>query len=48
MLRTKTAIIGSGMSGLSTAVNFLKNNYQDFLIVEAEDRIGIHIIIIFY
>ncbi len=39
-INTKTVIIGAGVSGISTAVNLLKNNYDDFLIFEAMDRIG--------
>ncbi len=37
----KTIIIGSGMSGIGASVNFLKHGYDDFLIIEAENRIGI-------
>lgn len=37
---TKTVIIGAGVSGLSTAANLLKHNYEDFLIFEANGRIG--------
>jgi monoamine oxidase len=37
----KTIIIGSGMSGIGAAVNFLKQGYDDFVIIEAENRIGI-------
>ena len=33
-------IIGAGVSGISTAVNLLKKNYNDLLIFEALDRIG--------
>jgi cation diffusion facilitator CzcD-associated flavoprotein CzcO len=36
----KTVIIGAGMSGISTAINLLDNNYKDFAIYEAQDRIG--------
>lgn len=37
---TKTVIIGAGISGISAAVNLLKHGYTDFLIFEANDRIG--------
>lgn len=37
----KTVIIGAGVSGVSAALNLLKNSYQDFLILEADNRIGI-------
>ncbi|CAF0922135.1 unnamed protein product [Brachionus calyciflorus] len=36
----ETVIIGAGMSGISAAVNFLKNGYENFLLFEASDRIG--------
>jgi monoamine oxidase len=36
----RTAIIGSGVAGMSCANNLLKNDYDDFLIFEALDRIG--------
>ena len=39
--KVKTIIIGSGMSGIGASVNFLKHGYDDFLIMEAENRIGI-------
>ena len=39
-VNTKTVIIGAGVSGISTAVNLLKKNYNDLLIFEALDRIG--------
>ena len=40
IVNTKTVIIGAGVSGISTAVNLLKKNYNDLLIFEALDRIG--------
>lgn len=40
MFSTKTVIIGAGISGISAAVNLLKNSYDEFLIFEANDRIG--------
>ena len=36
----KTVIIGSGISGIAASINFLKRGYDDFIIVEAENRIG--------
>lgn len=39
-INTKTVIIGAGVSGISTAINLLKNDYSDFLIYEAMDRYG--------
>lgn len=40
ILHTKSVIIGAGISGISTAINLLENNYEEFLIFEANDRIG--------
>lgn len=37
---TKTIIIGAGISGITAALNFLDNNYSDFLLIEGSDRIG--------
>ena len=39
-IHTKTVIIGSGVSGISTATSLLKNDYNDFMIYEAMERIG--------
>ena len=39
-INIKTAIIGSGIAGISTGINLLENNHQDFLIFEACNRIG--------
>jgi monoamine oxidase len=36
----KVLIIGAGMAGLSAANHLLKNAEQDFLIVEANSRVG--------
>ncbi len=36
----KTVIVGAGISGIGAACNLLKNGYQDFIILEANDRIG--------
>ena len=35
-----TLIVGSGVSGISAGLNFLKNGYENFTIIEALDRIG--------
>ncbi len=40
IIYTSTVIIGAGISGLSAAVNLLDNNYDDFYVLEALDRIG--------
>ena len=40
VIRVKTAIIGSGFSGISAAVNLLNNGHKDFLMFEALERIG--------
>ena len=39
-LNVKTIIIGSGIAGISCSLNLLKNNYYDFILCEALDRIG--------
>jgi monoamine oxidase len=39
-LHVRTVIVGSGVSGISCANNLLKNDYTDFLIFEALDRVG--------
>ncbi|XP_057321887.1 spermine oxidase [Microplitis mediator] len=36
----KICIIGAGMAGLSAANHLLKNNFSDFVIIEARNRIG--------
>lgn len=40
IINTKTVILGAGISGISCAVNLLKNNYNDFIVFEALERIG--------
>jgi monoamine oxidase len=40
MKNLDTLIIGAGVSGLTCGINLLDNNYKDFLIFEALDRIG--------
>ncbi|CAN5802576.1 FAD-dependent oxidoreductase [soil metagenome] len=36
----KVAIIGGGAAGLSAAYKFAKNNFNDFILLELEDKIG--------
>ncbi|XP_070491248.1 spermine oxidase-like [Chironomus tepperi] len=36
----KIVIVGAGLSGLSAAVRLLENDYDDIIILEAENRIG--------
>lgn len=36
----KILIIGAGMAGLSAANHLVKNAEPDFLILEAQDRVG--------
>lgn len=33
-------IIGSGVSGIAAATKLLKNQFKNFIILEAENRIG--------
>lgn len=40
IINVKTAICGAGMSGISAAINLLKNDYTDFIQLEVNDRIG--------
>lgn len=40
IISVKTAIIGSGVAGISCATNLLRNKYEDFIVLEALDRIG--------
>ena len=40
VINVKTVIIGAGMSGISAGVKLLENNYRDFLVFEALERIG--------
>lgn len=39
-IHVRTVIVGAGLAGISAALNLLKNNYEDFLVFEALDRIG--------
>lgn len=39
-LETKIAIIGAGISGVSCAISLLDNNFDEFYIFEANERIG--------
>jgi monoamine oxidase len=40
VIRVQTAIIGAGVSSIAAAINLLDNNYENFLIFEALERIG--------
>jgi monoamine oxidase len=40
IINVKTVICGAGISGIAAAVNLLKNNYNDFVLLEVNDRIG--------
>lgn len=33
-------IIGAGVSGIAAATKLLKNNFNNFIVLEAENRIG--------
>lgn len=33
-------IIGAGVSGIAAATKLLKNNFKNFIVLEAENRIG--------
>jgi cation diffusion facilitator CzcD-associated flavoprotein CzcO len=33
-------IIGSGISGIGTAIELKKQGYQDFILLEKEDELG--------
>lgn len=39
-LSIQTAIIGAGISGIAAATNLLDHKYENFLIFEANERIG--------
>lgn len=36
----KVIIIGAGAAGIAAATKLLKNNFNNFIILEAENRIG--------
>lgn len=40
MQETKVLIIGAGAAGIAASCRLLENGFTDFLILEAEDRIG--------
>jgi heterodisulfide reductase subunit A-like polyferredoxin len=35
-----TLIIGAGIAGVAASINLLKNEYKNFIIIEADSRIG--------
>ncbi|MEO0901575.1 MAG: FAD-dependent oxidoreductase, partial [Bacteroidota bacterium] len=37
---SKYIIVGAGLSGLTTAYHLMKNGEEDFIILEARDRVG--------
>ena len=39
-VKTKVLVIGGGVSGIAAATHFLKNQFESFTIVEAENRTG--------
>ena len=39
-LETKLVIVGAGISGLSASINLINKNYHDFLVLEADSKIG--------
>ncbi|CAD6204122.1 GSCOCG00009874001-RA-CDS [Cotesia congregata] len=39
-IKTKVLIIGAGASGISAGCQLIKNNFNDFVILEAKNRIG--------
>jgi monoamine oxidase len=40
IIRVQTAIIGAGVSSIAACINLLDNNYENFLVFEALERIG--------
>lgn len=40
IIQCKTVIIGAGMAGIGASLNFFNNNYNDFMVFEALERIG--------
>ena len=41
-VNVKTIIVGAGISGISASIKFLDNAYNEFVILEADNRIGIN------
>jgi monoamine oxidase len=39
-IECKTLIVGAGISGIAASIELLNNNYDDFLIIESQERIG--------
>lgn len=40
VVEKKVVIIGSGLSGFSAAAKFLENDWDDIVVLEAENRTG--------
>ena len=40
VLKAKAVIVGAGISGISAALHLLENDYDDFLLMEGNSRIG--------
>ena len=38
--RYKVIVIGGGIAGVTAANSFMKQNFSDFLLLEASDRLG--------
>ena len=40
LLQVDTVIVGCGLAGISTFIHLMDQNYDDVLIIEAQDYIG--------
>jgi monoamine oxidase len=40
VIECESVIVGAGVAGITSAINLLSNNYENFLILEADDQIG--------
>ncbi len=36
----ESVIVGAGVAGITSAINLLSKNYENFLVLEADDHIG--------
>lgn len=45
VLRTKVAILGGGMTGITAAKTLYENGVHDFVVVEARSELGVFLII---